>query len=227
MSLCLKYPASRWMGRSQAFHVKTPDACPQFHCNPNPVANVWLRLSGSCGICLWCLGESVCTKLIIIYLSMSCMENYDVMVMYWYCPFHFLWSMLDSCYMSMFILSLLPISVTIMGKYSHLIDIRLCFISFYIDWLRRETPKDAKKVYFAIELDLLSYKISKYIFLIFDWNKLSRQTKSVLSIFHSFVLNPPQNSISEQISTLWIIPVLSQTFKSNFDIFIQREFHPG
>ena len=104
--------------------------------------------------------------------------------MYWYCPFHFLWSMLDSCYMSMFILSLLPISVTIMGKYSHLIDIRLCFISFYIDWLRRETPKDAKKVYFAIELDLLSYKISKYIFLIFDWNKLSRQTKSVLSTFH-------------------------------------------
>ena len=52
----------------------------------------------------------------IIYLSMSCMENYDVTVMYWYCPFHFLWSKIDRWPKSIFILSLLPIIVTIMGK---------------------------------------------------------------------------------------------------------------
>ena len=52
----------------------------------------------------------------IIYLSMSCMENYDVTVMYWYCPFHFLWSKIDRCDRSTFILSLLPINVTFMGK---------------------------------------------------------------------------------------------------------------
>ena len=44
------------------------------------------------------------------------MENYDVTVMYWNCPFQYLWLKIDRWPKSIFILSLLPIIVTIMGK---------------------------------------------------------------------------------------------------------------